>query len=447
MRPLWRVALDAAGRGRAALVVGTTALVSGLLLVAASVLRLPGGVRVDPSGGRFIEELGLLGVLEDPGLRPGVVFGIALCCVPLLLLLDQAVRLGSADRRRRVAALRVAGATRRDLARMGAVEIGVPAVAGALLGVVVWALLRQVLGVALLPRQAAVVPVGTGPGGWTPVVLAGVAAYGVVTGLRAGSRAATLDRAGGPRGTARPPRAWGLLWLAASAAVLVVSVVGYGRVPDATAFGGLALLVLALATLAPWVAHAVAGLVALGARSPALLLAARRLQVDARPAGRAAAAVGAVALTLGVAGGFVAETSRTQYDAAFYVVPALLVAGLAVVAAVLVAASLAVHTTETVLDRRRQLATLVAVGVPVDVVSRSQRLECLLATVPLAVVSAVVGGFGYLVLADAVGTGALGAAVGVLVAVGTVAGAVTLATRLLRPWVESALGPEALRTE
>lgn len=446
MRPLWRVGLDAVGRGRAALVVACTAVVSGLLLVGASIVQL-GLTREQATP----FEPGMLGVVADPGLRPGVLFGIALACVPLLLLLDQAVRLGSTDRRRRVAALRVAGATRRDLGRLGAVEVGAPAAAGALLGVAVWLVLRQVLGVWLLPRQAAVVPVTVGPGPWLPGVVLALAAYGVLVGRRAGRRAAGaegLGGAGGPRGLARPPRPWGLLPLLGGALAVTRATATGVRDDEAYVYAGVALVVLGLALLAPAVAHATAGLLARSASSGAALLAARRLQVDARPAGRAAAAVGAVAMALGVVGGFVPDVWRTQQgDRAFYLAPALLVAGLAVLAAALVAASLAVHTTETVLDRRRQLATLVATGVPVSVVARSQRVECLLATVPLAVLGAVVGGSGYAYLARAGALGWLGAGTGALLALAVVAGAVTLATALLRPWVEAALQPDALRTE
>ncbi|NYG54260.1 FtsX-like permease family protein [Nocardioides perillae] len=444
MRPLWRVGLDAVGRGRASLVLACTAVVSGLLLVGASIVQLS---LVD-RGDRGSYESGMLGVVADPSLRPGVLFGIALACLPLLLLLDQAVRLGSADRRRRVAALRVAGATRRDLGRLGAVEVGVPAVAGALLGVVVWAVLRQVLGVALLERQAALVPVTVGPGPWVPVVVGVLAAYGLLVGRRAGRRAATTDglgEAGGPRGLARPPRPWGLLPLGVGVALLWGLATGGGAPgDDALTLLAVAAIAAGMVLLAPAVAHAVAGLVARRARGATALLASRRLQVDARPAGRAAAAVGAVALALGVVGGFVPDVwGVDSYDRGFYLAPALLAA---ILAAGLVAASLAVHTTETVLDRQRELATLVATGVPAAVVSRSQRLECLMATVPMALLGALLGGVGFAAMADTGLGGYVGAVVGTLVALTVVAGAVTLATALLRPWVEAALQPDALRT-
>lgn len=447
MRPLWRVGLETVGRRRAALVVACSAVVSGLLLVGASIGRLPGYAYED--GGRsWSSEPGLLGVVSDPGTRGGVVFALALACGPLLLLLDQAVRLGSADRRRRVAALRVAGATRGDLGRLGAVEIGVPTAAGAVLGVAVWAVLRQVLGAWLVPYELAVVPVTVGPGPWAVAVVAAVAAYGVLVGARAGRRAAG-SAAGEPRGLPRPPRPWGLLPLGGGAALMVALASSAGAAgDDQLTVVALAAMVLGLGLLAPAVAWVAAGGVAGRAQSVPLLLAARRLQLDARPAGRAAAAVGAVAMALASVGAFVPEVLPVDaYDRGYYLVPAGGVAAVALAAAALVAASLALHTSETVLDRRRQLATLVATGVPVEVVARSQRLECLLATVPVAVLGAVLGGAGCAVLADTGAAGWLGAALGTALALAAVAGSVTAATALLRPWVASALGPEALRTE
>src|SRR3954447_3635212 len=97
---------SAAGHRRAALVAGTTAVVCGLLLVGASILRLPSG----PQDAYGYGPAPLWQPVAEPGTRPGVIVGIVLMQLPLLLLLDQAVRLGSTGRQRRYAALAVAGA-------------------------------------------------------------------------------------------------------------------------------------------------------------------------------------------------------------------------------------------------------------------------------------------------------------------------------------------------
>ena len=432
MRPLALTLAVAAGWGRAALVAGTTALVSGLLLVAVSVVRL----WEQPA--HVLDER-VLGAVRDEGTRAGAVFGVLLLTLPLVLLLDQAVRLGTTARRRRFAALAAAGATRSDLRRWGAVEVGLPALAGGLLGIPVWWLLRQVH--ATSPDATTVVPTSVGPGAWALLVVLLTGAYGALVGVRVGTRvAADGDRRRG--GGSRPPRPWALLLLLAAGALLASGAIDDS---DLGMIAVLALLVLAIAGLAPWTAYVVARLVAGRTASPALLLASRRLQGDPGPAGRAAAAVGAVGLTAGVLSVYVPDVYATQtWDRGYYLGPAAVAGAGALVATIAIAVSLAVHLTESVLERRRELAALVATGVPASVVSDSQRLECLLATVPLGVVGAAVGGLGYASLSDTTGPVYVVAAVA---GTGLVcAGACGLITRLLRPWLREAVHPEQLRT-
>ena len=103
--------------------------------------------------------------LYDPSTRSGVVFGVVLMTVPFLALLNQGVRLGTATRRRRYDALAVVGATRSDLRRCAALEVGAPGTAGAILGIGVYWLLRLVLGSGLEDNAiGALVPTQVGPG-------------------------------------------------------------------------------------------------------------------------------------------------------------------------------------------------------------------------------------------------------------------------------------------
>ena len=95
--------LRAGGGPRAVLVAGCTALVSGLVLVALTVVLFPSHSSHDQ------EQLSNL-VIED-GIRGGYVFALLLICVAPLVLLRQVVRLGTAAREQRLAALRLAGAT------------------------------------------------------------------------------------------------------------------------------------------------------------------------------------------------------------------------------------------------------------------------------------------------------------------------------------------------
>lgn len=441
MRPLWLVVAARGGRGRAALVAACTAVTTALLLVAVSVVRLG---RADAYAGAGRERL--LAPIADPGTRAGAVVAILLTTVPLLLLLDQAVRLGSASRHRRFVALAVAGATGRDLRRWSAIEVSAPAAAGALLGVPVWLLLRQLLGVGLAAHTGALVPVSVGPGAWAVAVLLVVVAYAGWVGRRAGSRAA--EAVAGGRGPRRAPRPWVALALLGLAVL-----VGWGYLGDVGGLrdlvGPVTVLLLALGTaaLSPWLAYVAARWMARRARSAAMLLAARRLMTDPRPAARAAAAVGAVAMTAGVLSAFVPALSSGNYAAGDYLVPALVVGVLALVALLTIAGSLGVHSTETVLERRREMAALVATGIPARVVSDSQRLEGLVATLPLALIGVLVGGYGYGLLDNVGARGLLMVTVAVPLTLAVVYAAVAGATRLLRPWLLDAVDGASLRTE
>ena len=435
MRPLWLTVVTAAGRTRSVLVVTTSAVMSGLLLVAVSMARLRG----------YVGEERLLGPVADPGTRPGSVLAVVLVAVPIALLLDQSIRLGSAAQRRRYQALAVAGATTRDLRWWGAVELGGPALAGAVLGVPVWLLLRVAMGTMLVAHQhSALVPTTTGPGIWALVVVAAVTSYGVLVGGRAAVRATVAvarDR--------RPPRPWGLALLAAAAALLGRAMTGDDG-SDTSALAATVLAVLGFMVTTPWLAYVLSGLVTTRARSAALLLASRRIRADHGAAGRAAAAVGAVGLTLGVLGVFVGDlfvTGADLGDRDYYLLPAVLVGVLALLALGVITLSLSLHSIETTLERRREMSALVATGVPLRVLEAATRAECRLVTLPLTVVAALVGA-GVYVWGPASGPGeALGGLVAVVAAALAVLLAVRLAALVARPWLRAAVSADNLRTE
>jgi len=115
----------AGGWLRFVLLASCTAVVTAPLLVVVSLARLP----------EYPNER-LFSLVAESGTRGGTAFGVALLTVPpLLLLLYQAVRLGTASRERRYAALRLAGATPLEVRRLGAVEVGVSALVGSAAGV------------------------------------------------------------------------------------------------------------------------------------------------------------------------------------------------------------------------------------------------------------------------------------------------------------------------
>lgn len=73
-------------------------------------------------------------LLQDGNLRPGVVAAAVLSCLPPLVLLLQALRVGSAARERKLAGLRVIGASHAHLRRIASAEGAAAGLAGALVG-------------------------------------------------------------------------------------------------------------------------------------------------------------------------------------------------------------------------------------------------------------------------------------------------------------------------
>ena len=449
MSPLVVTVGAAGGRGRAVLVAACTALVTGFLLVAVSMLRL-GDPYTDspswspwspwseePSGRVFMQ-------LYDPSTRGGVVFGVVLMTVPLLALLNQGVRLGTAARRRRYDALAVVGATRSDLRRCAALEVGAPGTAGAVLGIGVYWLLRLGLGNGLQDNTiGALVPPQVGPGIWTVPVVVVVSALSFAAGARSvRRRGSTATHSSAVAGVA--------LLVFVAGATLVVLGTRHTAGTDALAaeLVGLSLLVAGLAGLAPWVTAAVAGAVGGRATSPHLLLAARRLQLDATSASRAGLASGAAGLTLGACAmltsdvwGYAAMDRREYTDAIW------LAAALAVLAFLLVGVALAVHITDSVLAERRAYASLSATGFPTRSLVAALRSEALIATLPIAVTGCLLGSVGYAALAEAGSSWGAWAALAVVCTAAAAVASSYAASAVLAPVVSGAVRSGAIRTE
>jgi len=288
--------LRSAGWPRAALLAGTTALATALVLVALTMLLLPS----QPAEALFA-------LVAMPGLRVGTAFATALLVVPLLLMLHQVVRLGTATRERRLAGLRLAGATPAEVRQIGAVEVGFPVTVGAISGPVMFALLRELFGGQRLAGPTdgyyidmgsapALIPTSVTPAWWQiGAVVAVVAAAGIASGAMASRHLVASPLGVSRRAQPPPPRAWGLLLLGTGvgAAPVAMSVAYGGRTPVVMA--GILLVVLGLIALGPWVAFRSGQRAARRTSDPATLIAAGHLVSDPRPAGRAAAVVGAMA--------------------------------------------------------------------------------------------------------------------------------------------------------
>jgi hypothetical protein len=218
--------------------------------------------------------------------RTSALLGVVLLAMPVVVLSSAAGRLGAARREQRLAALRLAGATPRQILAMTAVEAAAVGAAGALAGALAY--------VALLPALAGV-PYGVGTwytgqlwvgSAWLAAVVLTVTALITVSAVSMLRQVATS-----PLGVAQQanPRRTRLVRL-------VVFVVAVGYIWQSTGSGGQLkgrdLLVLLLVfygafwLFGPWVVDRLGRIAGRFARRPASLLAARRLSDDPRGAWR-----------------------------------------------------------------------------------------------------------------------------------------------------------------
>ncbi|MDX2602229.1 ABC transporter permease [Streptomyces caniscabiei] len=216
--------------------------------------------------------------------QQAAVLGGALLVVPVIVLASAAGRLGAARREQRLAALRLAGATPRQILAMTGVESAAVGLAGGFLGAIGYTLLVPVL--ARVPYG-----IGTWYAGqlWVGVswLLAVVALVAVLTSVSAMTTLRGVVRS--PLGVAQQadPRRTRLIRLVLFVAVgmYVVGTADSGMSTSQT----IALIVLvygAFWTLGPWVVDMLGRLLSRVARRPATLLAARRLSDDPRGAWR-----------------------------------------------------------------------------------------------------------------------------------------------------------------
>ncbi|MDG9721452.1 FtsX-like permease family protein [Streptomyces sp. DH41] len=369
-REWWRITLTAVG----------AALATGFALAAVTLLSVRDGYRVSA----------FHGLLSGAGTRGGVISGLLLLLVPVLAFLGQCARIGAVHRDRRLAGLRLAGATPWQVRRIAALETGLACLAGSAVATVFSGLflLRLWSGPTALT--------------WTgfALVAVGVPGLGAVAGAVALRRvvASPLGRVRRVRPTTG--RGPGLLFLGALVilAGAVPLAMGDGHVSGnrfdwRTPLTGFC-LVIALAAGVVWLSGATARitgrLLAPRARTAAPLIAAERLRDDPWAPARTHAAV----LLVTVAGtAFLCvrhamlidlrATGRDHLaaDMEYYTTGLDLTGAAVVVALVITLSGLAVGTAESLTTRRRALAAQVAAGVPRTVLNRALLLET---AVPLA---------------------------------------------------------------
>lgn len=418
MSPLTTLRLSVAGsrsdRVRIVLTAISAALGTVSMLCAATVAAIPPSRAV-----RYTNDL-----LNGSGLRPGVALAMVLLTIPALALVAQCSRLGAPAREHRLAAIRMAGATPRQVIRIVAVETGLASVPGVAAGIGVFLLGRVLLDAPdaqgrrplptdVLPHAAAMTGVALG----VPLV---VAALTVLT-----LRRAALSPLGVVRRTrrAKPRITPGVLIVTGLGACALVEPVHtyFTRHPQTNdtpllLTGGLIVIgVLAVGTGVVsgtgWITHTIGRLLQRYARKPAGLLAGRRMTADPWSGSRTFSAL-LVALVIGsAAAGLAALTvasvsaqqENTRRFAALvgepyepggtglYARAYELVGYASLVALVIAAVGLLVALADTVLAQRRALASLIATGTPRGILARAIGWQTLTPVVP-AVSLAVLAG-------------------------------------------------------
>ncbi|OLF13395.1 FtsX-like permease family protein [Actinophytocola xanthii] len=233
--------------------------------------------------------------------------GVVVLLVPSLVLVASASRLIAARRERRLAALRLAGATPAQVTAMVAAETGLAAVAGAVLGVAASPLLHRLA--AFVPWAGGtwfagdfVLPV------WLVVPIALVVVVLVVGAAVAGlRRVVNTPLMATGTGYARKPLSWWRLLLVPAAVAVFFWTLTQASRQDGTMLPmlvALGVLMWSPSLVGPWITSALGGVFVRRWRRPAALLAGRRLRDDPKAAYRASAGVvlaafaGSMALTL-----------------------------------------------------------------------------------------------------------------------------------------------------
>jgi ABC-type antimicrobial peptide transport system permease subunit len=238
---------------------------------------------------------------------------------PVLILIGTATRLAAARRDQRFAAMRLVGATPRQISMISAVESMVAAVIGTAVGFGLFYLFRTQLAAVNLthtPYFASDLTLRT-----SDILLVSVAVpVGATITARIALRRVQVSPLGVTRRvTPRPPRVYRVIPLAAGIAELSYTI---GRVPRSTNgqiwvfVPGILLVLTGLVIAGPWLTMAGARVLARLTSRPALLVASRRLADDPKAGFRAVSglvlALCVTSAAVGIIGSLNAERSIPQ---------------------------------------------------------------------------------------------------------------------------------------
>lgn len=369
-------------------------------------------------------------LLQQPGLRPGVVTVFILLTVPVLGFAGQCARLGAPARDRRLAALRLAGATPRQAVALAAAETGVAAIAGSALGLGVYLIGRSLLDHPDVNGQLGL-PVDVLPPIWSIVLIC--AGLPLVAGLAAAwlMRKVIIT----PLGVARRVRRQGSPkpWPAVLLVLAIVIFGGFGPgiqyaedhqwhgpawlsgmwVVDVTLFVGAAAAMLGVCLSAGWIAYNGGRLLRRFGGSASMQLAGARLMDDPWSGSRNMAVI-LIATVFGggtaayfsyivtqnrvtIAESIASNPGTTEADFAsgsdnsFYLNTLKLISIAIALAVIIAALGQLVSVVEGMVARRRTYASLVATGVPRSTLVRTALWQSMGVATPAVVLGVAIG--------------------------------------------------------
>ena len=214
----------------------------------------------------------------SPYFRDAFVVGAIAFLFPILILVGTATRLAAARREERYAALRLVGATSRQISVISSVDAVVSALLGAIVGIVIFILLRPALADTAITSARyfsdEVTPTALG----YLAVLVGVPAASAASSLLSLRRVRISPMGVTRRVTPKPPTAWRIVPLLAGVFLFIVGLaLTTAKSIGGPAFPGLILTLIGLVVAGPWLTAQAARLFGRFMTGASSLLAARRL--------------------------------------------------------------------------------------------------------------------------------------------------------------------------
>ena len=358
-------------------------------------------------------------LLVEPGLRPGVAATLILVSLPVLALAGQCIRLGAPARDRRLAAIRLAGATPGEGVLIATAETAVASLLGSVAGLVAYLVARAAIGDQhTLPTD--VLPPAPVIAFLVLLVPALAAAIGALLMRRVIVTPLGVVR----RVRKRGPRPWPGLLIAVGLAMFASPFqehlpvhlphwLPHSKNMTYVLLGGGVLLTMAGVVLGVgWISHTAGQLLRRYGRGPATLLAGQRLITDPWNGSRTMAALLAAVIAGSVALGFRANLATTfrYYDLdnqimgypygrgmsagaepSFYFNAIRLVMVAVGLSAAVAAAGLLIALVESIVARRRAYASLTATGVPRRTLSAAILWQTLTPLVPALLLAMAAG--------------------------------------------------------